>query len=88
MAFLEKKQVPTILLTGNRQIKVRTKNKLTIVSTQDENENESKIGTFASQIAFEYILDTLFSIMYGHAYTKNLLNQRQTQELLNTDDLF
>lgn len=88
MTFLKKNHVPTILLTGNRQIKQTNEAQLTIVSAQDENEDESKIGMFSSQIAFEYVLDTLFSIMYGHAYTRNLLSQRQTATMLNTGSLF
>lgn len=88
MALLENKRISTILLTGKLQSKKTAETKLTIVAAQDEHEDESKIGTFASQIAFEYILDIVFSLMYSHAYTHNLLNQRQTQTLLNSDELF
>jgi DNA-binding MurR/RpiR family transcriptional regulator len=38
-----------------------------------------KVGTFSSQISFEYILDTLFSIIYAKEYTKNLDNLKQKE---------
>jgi len=33
-----------------------------------------KVGTFASQVAFQYVLDTLYSILYAKEYRSNVEN--------------
>ena len=41
----------------------------------------SKSAPFSSQISFEYILDTLFSIIYAREYTKNLNSLKRKEEI-------
>lgn len=71
LQFLHKRGIPTLLITGNPesdQIQYATQ---TIAITQSE-QDRIKIGTFASQASFEYILDTLFTIVYAKSYQHNL----------------
>lgn len=63
--------VPSILLTGNRQSNLIALATETIVFTQEE-KDFVKVSTFSSQTAFEYILDTLFSLLYAKEYQQNL----------------
>jgi DNA-binding MurR/RpiR family transcriptional regulator len=63
--------VPSILLTGNRQSNLIALATETIVFTQEE-KDFVKMSTFSSQAAFEYILDTLFSLLYAKEYQQNL----------------
>lgn len=71
LQFLHRRGIPTLLITGNpesNQIQYATQ---TIAITQSE-QDRIKIGTFASQASFEYILDTLFTIVYAKSYQHNL----------------
>lgn len=73
--------IPTILITGNPNsdlIKLATK---TILVVQEEYDFV-KIGTFASQVAFEYVLNTLYSILYAKEYRDNLANLKKKQALI------
>lgn len=42
----------------------------------------AKVATFSSQIAFDYVLNTLYSLMYTQNYQENLLNLKEKQELI------
>ncbi|WP_353049870.1 MurR/RpiR family transcriptional regulator [Carnobacterium sp. ISL-102] len=73
--------IPTILITGNPNsdlIKLATK---TILVVQEEYDFV-KIGTFASQVAFEYILNTIYSVLYAKEYRNNLANLKKKQALI------
>ncbi|WP_058920290.1 MurR/RpiR family transcriptional regulator [Carnobacterium antarcticum] len=75
------KKIPTILITGNTEsdlIKLTTK---TIVVVQEEYDFV-KVGTFASQVAFQYVLDTLYSILYAKEYSSNLEKLKEKQSLI------
>lgn len=72
MRFLNNQQVPILLITGNPDSKLATSATQTISIVQGEY-NVFKVSTFASQITFEYLLDTLFSIVYSKSYKKNLI---------------
>lgn len=63
--------VPSILMTGNNQSNLIPLATQSIVFTQEELDF-IKVSTFSSQIAFEYILDTLFSLLYAKNYQENL----------------
>lgn len=63
--------VPSILMTGNNQSNLIPLATQSIVFTQEELDF-IKVSTFSSQIAFEYILDTLFSLLYARNYQENL----------------
>ncbi|MBU5365603.1 MurR/RpiR family transcriptional regulator [Enterococcus devriesei] len=78
MHYLAEKAVPLILLTGNPNsvlVSLATKTLLTIQEEYDF----AKIATFSSQTAFEYILNSLFSIMYTRDYEKNIRTLRENQ---------
>lgn len=75
------KKIPTILITGNTEsdlIKLATK---TIAVVQEEYDFV-KVGTFASQVAFQYVLDTLYSILYAKEYSSNVENLKEKQSLI------
>lgn len=80
--YFAKEGVPTILLTGNPTSSLQAFVDLSIVATQDEYDF-LKVGTFSSQVAFEYILDTLFSVLYAKEYQKNLMNLKQKQQIID-----
>ncbi|MFV0559779.1 MAG: MurR/RpiR family transcriptional regulator [Enterococcus sp.] len=86
LTYLKEQGIPSILLTGNPTTEMIELATLPIITTQTEYEF-LKIGTFSSQIAFEYILDTLFSIMYAKDYVKNLVNLKNKHALLEIGPL-
>lgn len=63
--------VPSILMTGNSSSNLIPLATQSIVFSQEELDF-IKVSTFSSQIAFEYILDTLFSLLYAKNYQENL----------------
>ncbi|MFX3617645.1 MAG: MurR/RpiR family transcriptional regulator [Sporolactobacillus sp.] len=72
MSFLSDRRVPTLLLTGNPKSELVPYATQTIAITQTECD-VLKVSTFASQITFEYLLDTLFAIVYARSYQHNLV---------------
>lgn len=73
--------VPSIVITGNPKAKISKLADLAIVASHDELDF-LKVGTFSSQVAFEYILDALFALMYAKEYQKNIVELRRKQQLL------
>ncbi|WP_125764243.1 MurR/RpiR family transcriptional regulator [Companilactobacillus hulinensis] len=63
----------TILITGDANSEMAKLAKYVVEVPQTEY-NFVKVGTFASQISFEYILDTLFAIIYEDEYTTHLVD--------------
>ena len=84
--YFSKEGIPTILLTGNPTSSLLKLADLSIVATQDEYDF-LKVGTFSSQVAFEYILDTLFSVIYAKEYEQNLVNLKQKYDLIEKGQL-
>lgn len=68
--------VPSILITGNNQSNLIPLATQSIVFTQEELDF-IKVSTFSSQIAFEYILDTLFSLLYVKDFQENLTDLKK-----------
>lgn len=64
---LGQSQTPQLVLTGNAKSRLLTHATCALVVTQKESALY-KVSTFASQISFEYLLDTLFAIIYGDKY--------------------
>ncbi|MFC6464391.1 MurR/RpiR family transcriptional regulator [Marinilactibacillus sp. GCM10026970] len=79
--YFAKAGIPTILLTGNPTSSLHKLVDLSIIAAQDEYDF-LKVGTFSSQVAFEYILDTLFSVLYAKEYQKNLINLKQKHGII------
>lgn len=84
--FLGEHNVPTLLFTGNPESKLITYATQTILTTQDEL-NVMKVSTFASQIAFEYLLNTLFAIVYSRSYQQNLLTLKDNYKQMTEGDI-
>jgi DNA-binding MurR/RpiR family transcriptional regulator len=77
--YLNSMKIPCILLTANTEQETSKLCDLVIEVPYDEFDF-FKVGTFSSQISFEYILDTLFSILYAREYTKNLNSLKKKNE--------
>ncbi len=86
LKYLAAMKIPSIMLTGNSESTVSKLCNLTIEVPHDEYDF-FKVGTFSSQISFEYILDTLFSIIYAKEYTSNLNNLKKKEDALKKWDL-
>lgn len=63
--------VPSVLLTGNARSNLIPLAHQAIVFTQAEMDF-IKVSTFSSQVAFEYVLDTLFSLIYAKNFNGNI----------------
>lgn len=75
------KKIPAILITGNADSDLIPLAAKTIVVVQEEYDFV-KVGTFASQVAFQYVLDTLYSILYAKEYSNNLEKLKEKQALI------
>ncbi|WP_066056690.1 MurR/RpiR family transcriptional regulator [Robertmurraya korlensis] len=84
--YLASMKIPSIMLTGNSESIMSRLCNLTIEVPHDEYDF-FKVGTFSSQISFEYILDTLFSIIYAKEYTSNLNNLKKKEEAIKKWEL-
>ncbi|MBO0459475.1 MurR/RpiR family transcriptional regulator [Enterococcus hulanensis] len=71
--------IPAVLLTGNSQSNLIPLAAQAIVFTQEEMDF-LKVSTFSSQVAFEYILDTLFSLLYAKEFQQNLAAFKKKNE--------
>ncbi|MDT2754611.1 MurR/RpiR family transcriptional regulator [Enterococcus pseudoavium] len=78
--------IPSVLLTGNENSNLIALATQAIVFTQDELDY-LKVSTFSSQIAFEYILDTLFSLLYAKDFEANLAAFRKKKEWIEKGSL-
>ncbi|AUI78035.1 MurR/RpiR family transcriptional regulator [Lactiplantibacillus pentosus] len=79
-------QIPLLVLTGNPQSPLLAQATTQLLTVQSEY-NFAKIGTFASQAAFEYVLDSLFATMYAQDFHANLQNLQAKQQLLQAGPL-
>ncbi|WP_142423352.1 MurR/RpiR family transcriptional regulator [Enterococcus durans] len=81
MSYLKHVGTPTLLLTGNEHSEMAKKASMCLVISQGELDFV-KVATFSSQIAFDYVLNTLYSIMYAQNYTANVLNLKEKKQLI------
>nr|WP_248628721.1 MurR/RpiR family transcriptional regulator [Enterococcus cecorum] len=79
-------KITSMLITGNAKGALNQLADYVQVITQTEYDFW-KIGTFSSQIAFQYVLDTLFSIMYSQNYQNNVVNLKNKYQLLKKGQL-
>ena len=68
--------IPAVLLTGNSQSNLIPLAAQAIVFTQEEMDF-LKVSTFSSQVAFEYILDTLFLCYTQRSFNKISLHLKR-----------
>ncbi|CZQ89640.1 sugar isomerase (sis) [Trichococcus palustris] len=80
MKYLNATKIPCILLTGNPE-PISSQLCDVVIEVPYDEFDFFKVGTFSSQISFEYILDTLFSIIYAREYTKNLNSLKRKEEI-------
>lgn len=73
LTYLAHIGAPSLLITGNEQSEMAKKAAMRLVVSQEEYDF-AKVATFSSQIAFDYVLNTLYSLMYTQNYQENLLN--------------
>ncbi len=83
MQYLKEKGVPIIFLTGNPDSSMVPFATHLLLMMQEEYDF-AKIATFSSQAAFEYVLNTIYSVMYTKDYETNLRNLKENQELMKT----
>ena len=81
LAYLNYVGTPSLLITGNEHSEMAKKATMSLVISQDEYDF-AKVATFSSQIAFDYVLNTLYSVMYAQNFQENILNLKDKQELL------
>jgi len=86
LQFFHDNKITSMLITGNAKGTFNHLADYVQVVTQTEYDFW-KIGTFSSQIAFQYVLDTLFSIMYSQNYQKNMVNLKNKYQLLKKGPL-
>lgn len=75
--------VPVIVISGNAHAKIIPLATHAIIASHDERDF-LKVGTFSSQVAFEYILDSLFALLYAKEYQKNIVELRKKQTVLES----
>ena len=86
MTHFSKAQIPSVLLTGNSQSSLIPLATQALVFTQEELAF-MKVSTFSSQVAFEYILDTLFSLLYAKEFHKNLAEFKRKNDWIEKGSL-
>ncbi|TBX40425.1 MurR/RpiR family transcriptional regulator [Lactiplantibacillus paraplantarum] len=86
VAYFYEHKVPVIVLTGNPQSPLIDQATYHLLTVQDEY-NFAKIGTFASQAAFEYVLDSLFAVMYAQDFHNHLQDLQQKQQIIQNGPL-
>lgn len=80
--YLNKKRVKIILLTGNTKAPVAKMSSLVIEVLQGEF-GHRKVGTFSSQLSFEFVLDTLFALIYSNDYLHNFHTIEIKENIVN-----
>lgn len=71
--FLVDKQIPILTITASTESELTKLSSLSIAVPNIEDKFE-KIGTFSSQISFEYVLNTIFSCIYKLDYDSHKTN--------------
>ncbi|AXG40122.1 MurR/RpiR family transcriptional regulator (plasmid) [Enterococcus gilvus] len=78
--------IPSLLLTGNSRSHLIPLATRALVFTQEEMDF-IKVSTFSSQVAFEYLLDTLFSLLYAKNFQQNLTEFKKKNAWIETGTL-
>ncbi|WP_064638315.1 MurR/RpiR family transcriptional regulator [Paenibacillus sp. AD87] len=75
-----REKIPFITITANHQSELAKMSTICIQVPNDETKH-AKIGTFSSQIAFDYVLNVIYSCIFQIDYGKNM--QMTTDSLKN-----
>lgn len=84
MKYLKRKGIAMVVFTSDKSSPMAQLTDLCIEVPTGEF-GFVKVGTFASQISFEYVLDTLFSIVYANSYTSHLVALKNKERILAED---
>lgn len=84
MKYLKRKGIAMVLFTSDKDSPMAQLTEFCVEVPAGEF-GFVKVGTFASQISFEYVLDTLFSIVYANGYTSHLVALKNKEHILAKD---
>lgn len=84
--YFTRNSIPFITITAAHGTELAKLSTLCIQVPEDEVKH-AKIGTFSSQIAFEYVLNVIYSCIYRINYSKNKQAARQVVKDFYTDDV-
>ncbi len=86
-SFLKKRAVPIILLTSQTTSELAKLADICISIPKSEGKTALKISTFASQIAFDYVLNVFFSALYQMDYEKNTAYLAKNRDFFSENDV-
>lgn len=84
--YFKRRSIPFITITAARGTELAKLSTLCIQVPEDEVKH-AKIGTFSSQIAFEYVLNVIYSCIYKINYVKNQQAAQQVLEVIANEDV-
>lgn len=79
-------KIPFITITATHQSELAKLSNICIQVPNDE-VKYAKIGTFSSQIAFEYVLNVIYSCIYKISYSKNRESAAQSLKSIYVDEM-
>ncbi|MEK4366142.1 MurR/RpiR family transcriptional regulator [Paenibacillus sp. FSL M8-0212] len=82
----KRESIPFITITATSQSEL-AKLSTICIRVPDDEVKLAKIGSFSSQIAFEYVLNVIYSCIYKIEYTTNRQTLAETYEKLQVTDL-
>ena len=77
--LLQKNKCPVVLLSANVESQLAKKADCWITIPDMEHAADN-IGTFYSQVAFDYVLNVLYSLVYSNRYTDSHKHKKQIDE--------
>ncbi|CZQ92480.1 sugar isomerase (sis) [Trichococcus palustris] len=84
--YFKEKAIPFITITAMTQSRL-SRLSTVCIGVPDDEVKHAKIGTFSSQIAFEYVLNVLYSCIYKIDYTENKEALARSIQTLKTKDM-
>lgn len=83
LRLLVQRNIQHLLLTSRKDSSL-AKIAQQMIEVPSGEEKNVKVATFTSQIAFEYILNTLYSICYARNYTTHLVDLKDKEETMDS----
>lgn len=80
-----REKIPFITITANHQSELAKMSTICIQVPNDETKH-AKIGTFSSQIAFDYVLNVIYSCIFQIDYAKNMQMTSYSLKNFNLDE--
>ncbi|MGV2882215.1 MurR/RpiR family transcriptional regulator [Paenibacillus taichungensis] len=80
-----REKIPFITITANHQSELAKMSTICIQVPNDETKH-AKIGTFSSQIAFDYVLNVIYSCIFQIDYAKNMQMTTYSLKNFNLDE--